>query len=376
MTPKKPPVMLIALGGFGLLALLGTIVLMRGGGDAVAPAVMTQAKAATAPKTKYLQFVAAQFIPPRTVITQAMLREKTTETFDANAVTDRNQILGKLAGGPLFAGQAISPADVTLPLRRVVPANFQIPAGLRAVAVYVDQNSTTAGLVDIGDRVDVVATFKTTVDKQETDYWTTAYSGLKDHTLSRTVAQDLLVLAVDRSIDAPPPTPTPAPTQAGQAAPALPGAAVANPTPTPIPQPVAPGVVTKTRIILAAAPFVAERLAAANDSGVLHMTIRDPNSREQSNVPEAREYPTVIYKVAKIQKKDPPAFPMPMPPAQSLPPMPMPVAAPAPVNIATNVRTGPATPPASIASAPAIEREREITVIRGTEKTLVVVPRR
>ena len=29
MTPKKPPVMLMALGGFGLLALVGTVALMR-----------------------------------------------------------------------------------------------------------------------------------------------------------------------------------------------------------------------------------------------------------------------------------------------------------------------------------------------------------
>jgi hypothetical protein len=53
------------------------------------------------------------------------------------------------------------------------------------------------------------------------------------------------------------------------------------------------------RVILAAPPAVAAALVSANEAGNLHVTIRNPNSRERFPIPETRQYPTRIVNVPK-----------------------------------------------------------------------------
>ena len=85
---------------------------------------------------------------------------------------------------------------------------------------------------------------------------------------------------------------------------------------------------------------------AANDSGTLHLTIRNPTDDQVKGVVEAREYPLHVYR-----KPAPPAPRMPRPEIRrEQPPFP-------PPNLE------PMTPP-----------NKEVTVIRGTEKTRVVLP--
>ncbi len=345
---------IIGLIIFGVLALGLTALALLGGnkGTTPAPAPVENASVAPAPApTPSTKTVVAQTdIAPRTMITREMLTTMDTPNAPAGAFTSLDQVVGRLASSPISANSPISSDNVTLPIQRKVPADFEVPQGLRAVAIYVDPAQTAAGLVDKGDHVDVIATYKMTIDKQDTDYYTQVYTGSKAYTLSRTVAQNLLVIGVDPSLLAPPPTPVATPGQAALGAVTPPAA---TPTPT-------PGAPSKIRVLLAATPAIAERLVAANDAGTLHLTVRGANSSEQLAIGEAREYPTNLYNVRKKQTVSSGGAPVNVSsPPRSEPMMPSPVA---PVTIP---KEGPSNP---------LPSGSQVTVIRGTDKTNVNVP--
>lgn len=390
--PRNNRPIIIGAAVLGALALgLTMLMLMRGGGSPPPPG-----PAPVKPVIK--QIVAARAIPPRTLITREMLREETTEKLAPGAVTNVNDAVGKLTTSQINSGAPIETTLYSTPLRRVIPANFAVPEGLRGVAVFVDPNSTAAGLVDAGDHVDVVVNHKGRLIKSDTETTEQIISGPLEIVTGRTIAQDLLVLAVDKSLQAPAPTPIPPPGQ-----PAAAGAPAPPPTPPPAPTPA--GQVVKTRVLLAATPQVAERLVAANDSGTLHLLIRNPNSRERVTVAAATEYPTTTRTIPKASYFDkrraeaqanrekqarlqldaikemressrqdrlstasgrndnpptftgtPPSFPTPLPPFRA------------------NTNNNP--PRDYTLPRPAAPSGSEVTVIRGTEKTRVIVPAR
>lgn len=337
---------IIGLIIFGVLALGMTAMSLLGGNKTQtnnpAPAQNVAVTPTPAPTTKTI--VSQMDIAPRTVITRAMLTEKDSTSGAPGSFTSADQLVGRMASGPILAGKPISASDITLPIQRKIPADFEIPQGLRAVAIYVDPAQTAAGLIDKGDRVDVIASYKMTFDKQDTEYYTQLYTGSKTYTVGRTVAQDLLVIGVDQSLLAPPATPVPTP---GEATIGGGAAAPATPTPTPGAGP------ARIRVLLAATPAVAARLVAANDSGTLHLTVRGPATRDQAPVGDAREYPINVYNVRKK-----------LPATQS-------VSAPRPEPPMPNPNPSPFTPTAPM---PTPQTSSPVTVIRGTDKTNINVP--
>ena len=337
---------LIGLIIFGVLALGLTALSLIGNGNKTnlpVPSSVQNMVATPTPAPPVKTVVAQTDIPPRTRITREMLTLLDTRNAPAGAFSSFDQVVGRLASSPISADTPIVSSDITLPFDRKIPAAFEVPQGLRAVAIYVDPSQTAAGLVDKGDHVDVIATYKMTVDKQDTDLYTQVYTGNKSYTLSRTVAQDLMVIGVDTSLLAPPPAPaaTPGETTLGAAA----------PPPTPSPTPGAGPA--RIRVLLAATPAVAERLVAANDAGTLHLTVRGSGSREKLPVAEVREYPTNVYNVRKKQPDKP---------------APVTVTEPSQPYIPPPTTTKPFEPiPQAPTSAP-------VTVIRGTDKSNVNVP--
>lgn len=356
---------------FGLLAIGLTFYVLAGAAGGPAPAPTVVAVATPAPSNSY---VAARTIYPRTVITRDMLLQSSSSKATPGAITDPNAVVGRLANGVIRAGQPFTGDSVTSAVARVIPANIAIPAGLRGVAIWVDPDQTAAGLVDVGDHVDVIATHELKAEKQGDQ----AIDGAMEFTTGRTIVQDVEVLAVDRSITQfhPEAAPTPA---AGAAQPGQPSAE-ATPTPTPAPAgppPAGQPVVKNIRVLVAASPADAQRLVAANKRGQLHITIRNAGSRERLALTEIKEHPSrMVYlgtkererrekladerraRVATLQdkmidyQKDKELASMKLPPAIPSP------------NRIGNGQFGPA--PSS---------SKEVTVIRGTEKTRVVVPR-
>ena len=101
--------------------------------------------------------VAAQEIPARVPITVSMLGSvsRPANAVDPNAVTDPRQVVGSLslitipAGAGLTAAMVGQPSDVGLTVR--------LKSGMRAVSISIDKVKGISGLVQPGDRVDVIA---------------------------------------------------------------------------------------------------------------------------------------------------------------------------------------------------------------------------
>ncbi len=399
---KKPPILPIAIG-LGVLAVGGTAFLLsRGPAAPPAPAAGpgTQVALAAAPTpVPEMRYIANRDIPPRTVMTSDMLRRTSVSgPMPPGAITSLDDVRGMITNKSIRSGDTITSDSFIMPLDRAIPANFTVPSGFRAVAIYVNPIQTAAGLVDVGDRVDVIATQKLSFDKQPNQF----IIGAKEFTTGRTIGTNLLVLAVEKSLDAPVVKPTPMP--AAGAAPAAPGAAPAADGAAPAdaaapPAPPAPGAAPadasakpegNIRVILAAPLEIASRLVAANEGGTLHVVVRNPLDGDAEGSPETREYPSRTITVRQPTNGggsgnnssgrgsrgggDGPAFPVPeLPPVtvsqntSSAPPMPMPVPA-------SPSGGGGMTMPSGI--EPAGPPMRDVMVVRGTEKTRVIVPKR
>lgn len=334
---------------FGILAVGLTIyALTSKKGDSPPPNTSTANTVTAAVPKSY--FVATREILPRTRITRDMLTERQSNgtPIPDNAITDPFQIVGQLANKVVEPGQILTTAATVQAVTRVIPANIPVPPGLRAVAIWVNPKETAAGLVDVGDRVDVISTNKLK--------GSTSTSDSVDFVSGRTIAQDLQVLAVDKSIN----TPT-----------ATAGAQPAAPAPA-TNQPAENSDASRTRLILAASPQQAQRITAANAAGILNIAIRNPGDSSVLPTGESLEYP--VHLVSIKAAAAPPAPPA--PPAPSAPSAPS-----APAKEGNNgpifppPTTGPPIPitvgPAKIAP-PTIN---EVTVIRGTEKSVVAVPK-
>lgn len=372
MQRNNSPILLATIA-LGLLAILGAaFYFLSGSSSGPAQPVAAVPTPTPAPIDRW---VAARNIPPRTILTSDMLRKAAlTGPAPADAITKLEDVRGQITKEPIPAGQTVTLSSFTPSLGRVVPASFSIPSGLRAVAIFVDPDSTAAGLVDVGDRVDVIATHRLHQQKEGD----TRVVGAVDFTAGRLIASNLLVLGVDKSLNAPKPTPTPAPG-------VNPAGAVAGgppPQPTPPPPPPQPGQVVKTRVLLAASPDIATSLVASQDQGTLNVIIRNPMDADSntSGVPEKREYPSYLVRVPPSQSNggngggssgggSSRSVPLPdFPPMTTTTP---PVTSPMPVKPETLPDAAPTG-----SDAGSMAGSAEVTVIRGTEKTRVIVPQR
>ncbi len=101
--------------------------------------------------------VAAVDIPARAAISAAMLARTTrpASAVEPDAVTDPGKAVGSLslitipAGAMITSSKIGRPADVGLPVR--------LRSGMRAVSISIDKVKGVSGLVQPGDRVDVIA---------------------------------------------------------------------------------------------------------------------------------------------------------------------------------------------------------------------------
>lgn len=393
---KKPPILLLAVV-LGVVAVGGTALLFSRGAQPTAPApgAGTVVAAPTATPLPEIRYIANRDIPPRSMITSDMMRRSAISgPMPVGAITSLDDVRGMITKNPIRSGDTVTRDSFIEPIGRAIPANFSIPTGFRAVAISVDPRQTAAGLVDVGDRVDVIVTQKITIDKGPNQF----IVGAKDFTAGRTIGTDLLVLAVDESLNAPVPTPTPVP-GAPSAAGAVPaGGLPADAAPPPgdgAPPEIRPANNTEgkpegnVRVILAAPLEIASRLVAANDSGLLHVVLRNPLDGDAELAPETREYPSRTFTISPPGPK--PAsggggggrsgngggsrdrsFAVPDLPDVTVrqtstgSPMPMPIQASAPVAVDKGGMSG----------ASAESSMRDVMVVRGTEKTRVLVPKR
>src|ERR1700681_1274526 len=133
----------------GIVLALGTGVLMLSylgslrGQTTVAPAVTV--------------YVAAHDVPARALLNAGLVTEvkRPASEVDPDAVADRKELVGKYSLITIPAGSVVTRSKIGLAGANALPA--RLPIGMRAVSISIDRVKGVAGLIQPGDRVDVVA---------------------------------------------------------------------------------------------------------------------------------------------------------------------------------------------------------------------------
>ena len=173
--------------------------------------------------------VARNDIPARTKITSDMitLQPYPKDLIVQGAIQERKEVEGRVALNRLKAKEQIRSSDLAAE-GQVPGLSYDIPPGMRAIAIGASEISAVGNQVKPGDHVDVLATYSEPNTHQET---------------TRTVLQDVLVLAVNK----------------GDTSAQAPGA--------------------NTSMTLAVKPEQAELLMAADRASVIRVMLRAPTDK-------------------------------------------------------------------------------------------------
>ena len=156
-----------------------------------------------APETKRM-LVAARYLAVGALLGEADVVSEPLEVgrIPAGAIpgSDDDDILGTAVRVPVDAGTPVLSTDLVHPGARGFLSLILSP-GMRAVSVHIGPATRHAGLIDPGDRVDVIVTASApSLEGFEVDELVPATGGAR---LSRTVFEDLRVLAIDRTVRPP-----------------------------------------------------------------------------------------------------------------------------------------------------------------------------
>lgn len=138
-----------------VVAFVEIIVIFQGGGG------VTGGGAAPTPPAQLPTVYAKTDIPFGTTVTASMVESqlKPVDQRAADAFGDVRSVIGRTMTTAIIAGNQLEEADFALSRAGQAPIAPNIAPGLRAVAVQVDQVSGVGTLINVGDRVDVIAAF-------------------------------------------------------------------------------------------------------------------------------------------------------------------------------------------------------------------------
>ena len=130
---------------FAIVAFIGIVFIVQGNRSPSGPSVATELPTVFAAKP----------IPLGSEITADMLQVTTTKITerDPTAFNSPTLLLGKIAGKDIPQGKQLTADDFN---RGGNQASVTVPAGMRAIAVTVDQGSGVGALIHTGDYVDLL----------------------------------------------------------------------------------------------------------------------------------------------------------------------------------------------------------------------------
>ena len=180
---------------------------------------------------------AAQDIPAKALITNSMLatRQVPANMVDPDMVTQPQEVLGKYAAMPMVRGEFILKSKI-VSVANPPTLSYDIPKGLRAMTIRVDEISGVSGFPAPGDRIDIIGTFEP--------------QNSTDERRTRLIVQDIPILAVGQNA---------VPVTANQGG-------GSGPKTTPLGQ--------YTSLTIAVTPEQAAAIALAEDSGKLQVLLR------------------------------------------------------------------------------------------------------
>jgi pilus assembly protein CpaB len=217
--------------------------------------------------------IASQEIPARERITSTMLARETrpAQSLEPDALADPGAAIGSLALITIPAGAQITSSEIGTNVASALPVRLQ--PGMRAVSIPVDRVKDVSGLIQPGDRVDVIAIPPTRANGPPPK--------------AATIFRAVRVLAV--------------------------GNALENPSATPSPQEQGAATVT-----LEVTPGQADLLAWADQNSTLRLALRSP--REAPHTEPVEE----LTLTGGGGVPDPPALPPPSLPLTMGAPLPVP----------------------------------------------------
>jgi len=249
-------------------AVLVYVYLSQGGGDGEASA------AATKPVV-----VATQDISARVRITAEMVEVKSLaeNAVHPDAFSSTDGLTDMVTRLPITEGEQILSSKVAATAREVpwpgdeeLPLSYVVPPDQRALSVQVSEVTGAGGLILPGDFVDVIGVFDVTFYGIKEDDPTSSEE-FEDY-VAVTVLQNVQVLAVAQEV-----------------AESLPGESGDDGTTGEESQPVLPNPADPnpdaTNVTLAVTPAEAQKLALAEEMGVLKLSLRPVGETDESTVP-------------------------------------------------------------------------------------------
>jgi pilus assembly protein CpaB len=111
-------------------------------------------------KTKITIFTAVRSFKPGEEILASDILEKNVDPDSVSllGITDKEQIIGKIVKLPILAGEVFT--NERTATREEMQLSWQIPEGKRAINLFVNESILFSDLLQVGDRVDFVATFE------------------------------------------------------------------------------------------------------------------------------------------------------------------------------------------------------------------------
>ncbi len=150
-----------------------------------------------APKAEYTTvYVAAKTMPARYKIRKADLKQvKIAENLlNSSAITDANEIIGKLTTDSIIAGEQIIRDRLADEEDGIL--SYTLPEGTRAISLNVNEQINVNSLMRPGDFVDVIASF----EKEEEDNGQV----IKVYpSITKTILQNVKVLALGQDMTLP-----------------------------------------------------------------------------------------------------------------------------------------------------------------------------
>lgn len=103
--------------------------------------------------------VAKVDIDAQTKLTNDMVEIKKVhkELVPENAITTVESVVGKATMVPMFAGDIFIPNKIKEIGSAEAGLAMVIPEGMRAITIYVEQDTGVAGLIKVGNRVDIIS---------------------------------------------------------------------------------------------------------------------------------------------------------------------------------------------------------------------------
>jgi len=249
-------------------AVLVYVYLSQGGGDGEASATATRPVV-----------VATQDMSARVRITAEMVEVKSLaeNAVHPDAFSSTDELTDMVTTLPITEGEQILTSKVAATAREVpwpgdeeLPLSYVVPPDQRALSVQVSEVTGAGGLILPGDFVDVIGVFDVTFYGIKEDDPTSSEEF--DDYVAVTVLQNVQVLAVAQEV-----------------AESLPGESEDDGTTGEESQPVLPNPADPnpdaTNVTLAVTPADAQKLALAEEMGVLKLSLRPVGETDESTVP-------------------------------------------------------------------------------------------